>query len=294
VAPYLDLLEEYLPGFDHAVTSRGGEEGTLAQAAIEDGHRTLVAVGGDGTWSTVADRILSSERDDLVLGVLPAGTGNDFGRNLGIPGKDLEAAVKVLVDGSLLESDVGLLVGSTRHEERGEPSRDRRFFLNVVGFGFDVAVVDAAKGARFLRGELLYKVAAVGQLFRFPGFAATLEDDGGFRLAEPTLMLTITNGEHFGGGFPIAPRASVTDGLLHACHIGNARPLRRMALFDGAGKGRHESAPEVSVRAAPRFHVSFPGPFRFEADGDIYASDGRELTVEVVPGALKVLAPSGA
>jgi diacylglycerol kinase (ATP) len=292
IGSYLDLLRKHLAAFDHAVTSRSGEEAALAESAMEDGYKTIVAAGGDGTWSAVADRILSSGRPDLVLGVLPAGTGNDFGRNLGVPGNDPEGAVKVLREGRTVRCDVGRLLGPTRHEDRGERVRDQRFFLNVLGFGFDVAVVDAAKGARFLKGELLYKATALGQLFRFPGFTVTLDDDDGFRRDETTLMLTITNGVHFGGGFPIAPGASVTDGLLHACHIGNTKPLRRMVLFDGAGKGRHEGAPEVSARAAPRFRVTFPGPFRFEADGDIYASEEPGLTAEVAPAALNVLTPS--
>jgi diacylglycerol kinase (ATP) len=291
ISRYLELLSRHLAGFQYAASSRGGEEAEIAEEAIRKGFDTVVAVGGDGTWSTVADRILSLERQEVVFGVLPGGTGNDFGRNLGIPGKDLEGAVRTLVHGQVITVDVGRILGPTRHEERGERARPGRFFLNVVGFGFDVAVVDGAKGARFLRGELLYKATAVQQLFRFPGFSVTLEDDSGFRRSDLTLMLTITNGEHFGGGFPIAPGASLQDGELHACYIGNAKALRRLVLFDRAGKGRHVGSREVDALAAPRFSLSFPQPVRFEVDGDIYASSGQELTVEVRKRALQVLAP---
>ena len=275
------------------ITSRGGEEASLAEESLHNGFDTIVAVGGDGTWSTVADRILSLQRPDVVFGVLPGGTGNDFGRNLGIPGSDLEGAVRVLAEGRVASVDAGRIQGPTRHEGRGEELRGERFFLNVVGFGFDVAVVDGAKGARFLRGELLYKATAVQQLFRFPGFSVRLEDDDGFSRSDPTLMLTITNGEHFGGGFPIAPGASVQDGMLHACYIGDAKPLRRLVLFDKAGKGRHEGSGEVDARTGRRFRLGFPQPVRFEVDGDIYAAAERELNVEIIPGALKVLAPPG-
>jgi diacylglycerol kinase (ATP) len=263
----------------------------LAEKAIEAGYDTIVAAGGDGTWSVVADRILSLNRTDVTFGVLPGGTGNDFGRNLGIPGNDPERAVGILAAGRVIRVDAGRIRGPSRHEERDEVYRDERFFLNVVGFGFDVAVVDGAKGARFLRGELLYKATAVQQLFRFPGFSVTLEDDSGFSRSDPTLMLTVTNGEHFGGGFPIAPGASVQDGLLHACYVGDAKPLRRLILFDKAGKGRHEGLEEVASRAAARFTLTFPNPVRFEIDGDVYAAQRPGLEVEVVKGALRVLAP---
>lgn len=291
IPTYLELLKEHFQLFHHEVTTRGGEEGRLAEEAIRAGYSTIVAAGGDGTWSTVSDRILSLQRPDVTLGVLPGGTGNDFGRNLGIPGNDLEYAVKILAHGHRTRVDVGRVVGSSWHEGRGDSPRDERFFLNVVGFGFDVAVVDGAKGARFLRGELLYKATAVQQLFRFPGFAVTLEGDDGFRRSDPTLMLTVTNGEHFGGGFPIAPGASVSDGLLHACYIGDAKPLRRIVLFDKAGKGRHEDTDEVDARVGGRFSLTFPGPVRFEVDGDIYATDRSDLVLEIMPGALEVLTP---
>lgn len=290
---YLELLQDQLPAFDHVVTSRGGEEAAFAQEALDSGYGTIVAAGGDGTWSTVADRILSSERSDVAFGVLPGGTGNDFGRNLGIPGNDLEGAVRVLTGGHTISSDAGRLIGPTHHEERGDTPRGERFFLNVAGFGFDVAVVDQAKGARFLRGELLYKTAAVQQLFRFPGISVLLEDDAGFSRSDPTLMLTITNGEHFGGGFPIAPGADVQDGVLHACFIGDAKLFRRIVLFDRAGKGRHEECKEVTARSAASFTLTFPRPVRFELDGDIYASVETTLRLEVARSALRVLAPEG-
>jgi diacylglycerol kinase (ATP) len=239
----------------------------------------------------VADRILRIGASDITLGVLPSGTGNDFGRNLGIPGHDPEAAVAILTRGRALRVDVGRVRGPTRHEEREPESVDERYFLNVAGFGFDVAVVDEARGARFLRGELLYKTAAVKQLFRFPGCAVTLNGADGYTISRPALMLTITNGRYFGGGFPIAPNGSLTDGALHACFVEDARPLRRVRLFDAAGKGRHERFPEVHARAEPAFRLTFPGPVRFELDGDIYVGPEGALSLEVNPSALRVLAP---
>jgi len=288
---YRELLDRYLPGYRHAVSPHSGAEAPLTEEALRDGFDTIVAVGGDGTWSAVADRLLSLEAPRSTLGILPSGTGNDFGRNLGVPGGDPEAAVRILAEGGVVRVDVGQIRGITRHEERETEGRDRRFFLNVVGFGFDVAVVDQARGARFLRGELLYKTAALRQLFRFPGFQAVLEAEGGTPISAPALMLTITNGAFFGGGFPIAPGASLRDGLLHACYVEDARPLRRLLLFNGAGKGRHEGFPEVHPRVGDRFSLTFPGPVRFEVDGDIYSSPEGALSVEVRKKALPVLAP---
>jgi YegS/Rv2252/BmrU family lipid kinase len=292
IGTYLNLLNRFLPGFRHAVSPESGGEAALAEGAIREGYHTVVAAGGDGTWSAVADRILGLGIQDATLGVLPSGTGNDFGRNLGVPGDDPEEAVRILARREVVRVDVGRLRGASRHEERDTDHRNERYFLNVAGFGFDVAVVDESRGARFLRGDLLYKTAALKQLFRFPGFSVTLEGGtDGYRMSRTALMLTITNGRFFGGGFPIAPGGSLTDGALHACYVEDARPLRRLRLFDAAGKGRHEGFPEVHARAEPAFRLGFPGPVRFELDGDIYSSAEGALSVEVCPSALRVLTP---
>ena len=288
---WLDLLGRHLPGVEHAVTTRPAHEAELAERAIAQGFTTIVAAGGDGTWSHVADRLLSSGKPGLRFGLLPSGTGNDFGRNLGLSRRSPEEAVRVLARAEPRAVDVGrVLTPSVRADRPDAEFRAPRYFLNVVGFGFDVAVIDAARGARFLRGELLYKVTALQQLFRFPGFQVQVADAEGGRRSGRQLMLTVSNGCFFGGGFPIAPGATVDDGQLHACLIGDAGPWERFRLFNLAEKGRHVRSPRVALQGSTVFHIrSQPAP-RFEIDGDVYRSAGEEVTVEVIPGALQVMA----
>jgi len=166
-----------------------------------------------------------------------------------------------------------------------------RYFLNVVGFGFDVAVIEDTAGARFLRGAVLYKVTALKNLFSFPGVELKVTSD------EPTvdgrqLMLTISNGPFFGGGFPIAPAAEVADGLLDACAIGDAPPFRRMRLFQMAEKGSHVLSPFVHTRRSGRFTVSFAEPPKYEVDGEVWQADESDVVVEVVPRALRIVVPA--
>ena len=285
---YLELLQARFPGLKHATTTRPGEESSLAAQALEDDEVDLIiAVGGDGTWSNVADRILASARSDVAFGMLAAGTGNDFGRNFGLEQKSLEGAVQSLAESGERRVDVGRVTSPGVHVASGARA-EFRHFLNVVGCGFDVAVIKAAAGARFLRGEMLYKVTALQQLFRFPGFSFDLES------SEPTvsgehLMLTISNGPFFGGSFPIAPAAELDDGLLDACAIGDTTAFGRMRLFGLAEKGRHVEHERVSTRQAAAFTVRFSEPPAIEIDGDLWQSEGPEVTVEVVPNALVVV-----
>lgn len=288
---YRALLDRALPDVTYGATTRPGEERDLAEQAIDDGFDVIVAVGGDGTWSNVADRLVASGRDDVALGILPSGTGNDFGRNFGYDPRNPEEAVRVLAEGRTRPIDVGRVdsLSASEHDpDRWEP----RHFLNLIGFGFDIAVIDAAKGARFLRGELLYKMTALQQLFRFPGFHARVEPESSEARELEQLMLTISNGRYFGGGFPIAPEATVDDGLLHACIIGDAPGFTRMRLFNLAERGRHVTSDRVEVVDDHAFRVSFARPPRFEMDGDVRIAKSEVVEVRSLPAALHVLAPA--
>ncbi len=247
-------------------------------------------MGGDGTWSNVADRVVASGRTDVALGILPSGTGNDFGRNLGFRPRDPAEAVRILAEGHQRTVDVGRVETPSASEH--EPgSFESRHFVNLVGFGFDIAVIDAASRARFLRGELLYKLTALQQLFRFPGIQLGVQDDSGTARDGRHLMLTVSNGRYFGGGFPIAPSATVDDGMLHACMIADAPPMTRLRLFNMAEKGRHPASNRVTLLHEPHFRLTFDAPPRFEMDGDVRQAAEDTLDVSLLPGALRVVAP---
>ncbi len=292
---YLSLLETHLPGFRHGITTRPGEESVLAEQALQDGFELIVAVGGDGTWGSVADRIIASGRDDVALGLLAAGTGNDFGRNFGLSTRTPEAAVRTLAEGRVVRVDAGRVTsaGSRTEVAPGTPgSTGPRYFINVVGFGFDVAVIEAARGARFLKGGLLYKVTALRQLFTFRGVPLTLTPEREPGVDGRYLMVTVSNGPFFGGAVPIAPAAELTDGMLDACAIGDAHALARAGLFHQASTGRHVLSPRVHSRRDTRFVLSFEEPPQYEVDGDVWQAEGTEVVIEVAPAALSIVVPA--
>jgi diacylglycerol kinase (ATP) len=273
-----------------AATTRPGEEGELAGAAAGDGYDVVVAVGGDGTWSNVADRLVASGRDDVALAILPCGTGNDFGRNFGFDPRNPAEAVRVLSDGHTRVIDVGR-VETPSASEHAPDRYEARHFLNLIGFGFDIAVIDAAAGARILRGELLYKLTALQQLFRFRGVDVSLTSTGGVRRSAHLLMLTVSNARYFGGGFPIAPHAAIDDGRLHACQIRDAPPFGRLRLFNLAERGRHTKSDRVEILDDQGFRLCFESPPRFEMDGDVRRAEGNTIDVRALPSALRVIAP---
>ena len=121
---FLSLLEKHIPGFTHAGTSSAGEESVLAEQAIAEGFDLIVAVGGDGTWSKVADRIVDSGKENVALGLLASGTGNDFGRNFSVSIRNPDLAVRMLARGVVRTVDVGrVITGATPLRARAGPPR---------------------------------------------------------------------------------------------------------------------------------------------------------------------------
>lgn len=257
---------------DIRLTSLKGDERSVALRAIEDGVRTIVAVGGDGTWGNVANTIINSGAD-VRLALAAAGTGNDFAKTVGAPARDFAATARLAVDGPDTRVDVGAIEG--------------KYFLNVTGFGFDIAVIEDVEKITWLRGDAVYTYSSLRQLFGYKGVSI----DVGGRGAAQHLMLIVANGKNFGGSFRIAPEASITDGKLDAIAIGIAPPLRRMKLFSAAARGTHVVLPEVRAEQASCFRITFPTPPAYETDGEYNRAASATLEVRCVPGALRVVTP---
>jgi len=204
-----------------------------------------------------------------------------------------DRAVQALANGFVRHLDVGrILTGASPLRPEAGPTETSkgRHFLNLVGFGFDVAVIEDTAGARFLRGELLYQMTALKNLFFYSGVPLVLESDGPTVDADH-LMLTISNAPFFGGGYLIAPAAELDDGLLDACAIGNTPAFKRLRLFNAAPKGRHVVSDHVQMRQSARFSVRFPSPPKYEVDGELWQAEGTEVIVEAVPRALRMVVP---
>ena len=279
--PVLRALAEATGGarIAHAVTARGGDEVAVAQQALSQGYRRLVAVGGDGTWSNVGNAILRSGVD-AALGLVAGGTGCDLAKSLEVPAQDVGAAARVVGGGRTRSIDAGVVEG--------------RYFFNIVGFGFDIAVIEDTWKVNYLRGAPLYLYCAVRQLYRFPGFPVEVAVDGRPGTREEMLMLVIANARVFGGGFKVAPRADLGDGQLDLVAFSNMPRRRRFPIMVSLLRGTHEGAPEVRTGRAGTFHLRFAGPPTYERDGEWTRAGSSELEIGTRRAALRVLVPSDA
>jgi diacylglycerol kinase (ATP) len=262
---------------DVRLTTGKADERTIAARAIADGATTLVAVGGDGTWSNVANGLLSAGAGDSVrLALVAAGTGNDFAKTVGAPASDVAATARLVVDGAEIRVDVGHI--------------EDQFFLNIAGFGFDIAVLEDIPSIPYLKGDAVYIASALRQLVGYGGVDIDITSPQGRRGVTRHLMLILANAKNFGGAFKIAPHASLTDGALDAISIHDASTWRRLNLFGAAARGTHIGQAEVVTEAAASFTIHFATPPAYETDGEYRQARSADVEVRCIPGALRVVA----
>ena len=263
-------------GVEVGLTTAKGDEERLAHQAIGQGFDRIVAVGGDGTTSNVAHAIMETGKP-VSLGLVPGGTGCDLARSLDIPRNDLKRCAEIVTAGKTRAIDVGKVEG--------------RHFLNVAGFGFDIAVLERSFKVKWLRGELLYLYCALLEMKAYPGFHLTSVLDSQPGPAGIHMMVIVANAKKFGGGFAIAPDASLEDGKLDIVTFGELGFFERLKAMGALMKGEHNALEGVSTVLASRAVFNFKAAPSFETDGEWRQARGASLTIETLPKALNVLVP---
>ncbi len=267
-------LERRHIAYDLHYTNEPMEAIDVAKMGIEAGFTRIVAMGGDGTVNEVANGVLGSA---AALGVIPAGTGNDFVRMLGIPADPLQA-VQMLPRAAERTVDIGRVA-------------EDRYFVNGLGIGIDAQVARDVLAMQHLRGAPAYIYAAIKEVFRFEAFPVKIEGQG---ISEDLrcLSLGVSNGKYCGGGFMLAPRATVDDGLIDVAAIGDFPRAERLLRLPQARAGKHLKLSQVHYIQVPRITLASEAKLIAHIDGEPYELPRTAFTVSVVPKALRVLVPA--
>jgi diacylglycerol kinase (ATP) len=256
-----------------ALVGRDGDEASdLAGRAVADGVDGLVVVGGDGMVHLAVQHLAGT---DVPLGVVPAGTGNDVARYLGVPRHDATAAAEVVASGRQRRMDLARAGGV--------------HYATVLACGFDSLVNERANAMRRPRGQLRYTLATAAELRALSPVRFTLELDGCRREVDATLV-AVGNGPSYGGGLRICEGATVDDGLLDVVVIGPVGRAELVRVFPRLFRGTHTTHPQYQHHRARRVSVAAPGIVAY-ADGERLAA--LPLTVDVVPRALSVFVGTG-
>ncbi|HET9861074.1 MAG TPA: YegS/Rv2252/BmrU family lipid kinase [Nocardioidaceae bacterium] len=253
------------------LAGRDGDEALdLARQCVAEGVESLVVCGGDGMVHLATQALAGT---DTNLGIIPAGTGNDVARYLGIPRNDPQLAADVVV-GSFVRTIDMAQVGPA-------------YFVTVLASGFDSKVNERANRLRWPRGQMRYTLATLAELRVFEPLPYVLELDGETRRLE-AMLVAVGNGPSFGGGLRITHGAVMDDGLLDVVVIKPMSKPELVRTYPKLYSGRHVTHPQYEHHLVRSITIAAPGVVAY-ADGERLGS--LPLTVNVAPNALRVLAP---
>ncbi len=277
-------MKSYGLGFDLVRTEQPWHAAEIAEKAVKDGYDVIVTASGDGTANEAINGMMRARNagfNKCAFSILPVGTGNDMAYGLGIRGT-LEESLATLAADHRKIIDVGFV--------KGGDYPDGRYFANGVGIGFDAMVGFVAVKIRWARGLLAYLVAVIQTVFIYFK-APTVEisyNDASFE--QPSLMVSIMNGQRMGGGFYMAPQGDPGDGHFDLCVVSNPSRPRIFGLVPHFLNGTQASQPEVTTGRTHKINVkATKGTLPAHCDGETLCEEGDELSMEIVPAAIEII-----
>jgi len=283
IARDLRSITEQHGGVDWTGTVYPGHAIELAKQAGEQEYDMVIAMGGDGTVHEVINGLMQVPAEKRpILGVVPAGSGNDFSHAISMSPKSDHALVYTL-NHAPSAVDLGLMT-----DEHGK----KEYFDNTIGIGFDTVVTIRSHKLPIVRGFLMYLTAVI-QTIVLNHNAMTMQiETEDQKWEQSNLLLTMCNGPREGGGFMMAPEAKIDDGILHYAMIKSVSRPMMFRLIPEVMKGTHGRFKQVTMGTCKKMSVSADRPMYIHTDGEIYSGFGtniRKVTLEVLPNALKVV-----
>ncbi len=295
-----------------AFQSNGDIEWRMGMPAAGDQADVILLFGGDGTIHRHLGQLVKLGRPVLII---PAGSGNDFARALGLLRvRDSLAAWQKFCGGAnnIGRIDLGTItpIDSGNAPSLAEPAHSARlaarYFCCVAGVGLDCEVARRAnKLPRWLRGQGGYVLSLAPTIFTFAPLPMKIltaaeqgvEGDSGAanekgwtaRSDQPTTLAAFANTPFYGGGMKIAPQAKMDDGLLDVCIVGGVDPFKLFCMFPSVYTGHHLKISEVEYFHAGRVRVETEHPLAVYADGEYVCHTPVEVAIQ--RAAMQVVTP---
>jgi len=247
----------------------------FVRQAIKDGAQRIVAGGGDGTLNAVVNAMIWGDaRPKASLGILPLGTANDFARGAGIDAKDLMGALELACTGSPTKIDVGRM--------------NDQYFINVASAGFGAEVTATTpQDMKKLLGGMAYSIMGFVKAFQFEPYEGRLILPDGVVKEGSMLIMAVGNSRFAGGGYEVAPQASVTDGLLDVAVVSGLRPDNLSRMVEELRDPVNPRNEHLLYRQLSAFTIETGKPLHVNLDGE--PIKGTHFEFQCCPEALSVV-----
>lgn len=257
--------------YDIRITEERGQGEKIAREAVDKGYTHIISVGGDGTAYEVINGIGSG---NVVLGILPSGTGNDFVRMTKTP-KDYDEILKNFKDAKTKKIDIGKV--------------NNRYFLNYSSVGIDSEIVKETESIKkYISGPSAYVVGVFKTLIKYKNKEVDILIDGK-KIKRNIELIAVGNGKYYGGGMKINPSADLEDGLLDICIVNKMNKLKFALLFSTVFKGNHTKFKEVEIFRGKEVKIFGDDSLLLNADGDMIGNI--PAVIEVQKESVEVIVP---
>ncbi len=260
---------------DVCIPWRGKDLRKFVRQAIESGVRRIVAGGGDGTLNAVVNAMMRKRKAPKTsLGILPLGTANDFARGAGIDGGNLTAALELACTGKPTKIDLGRMNG--------------RYFINVASAGFGAEITATTpQDVKKALGGVAYTLTGLVKAFQLQPYQGRLIFADGTVEEGSMLIMAVGNSRFAGGGYDVAPKASLTDGMLDVAVVSGQKPERLGDLVAESKDPTNLENKHLLYRQLAAFTIESEKPLHVNLDGEPYVGDRFEF--RCCPKALSVI-----
>lgn len=259
-------IQEIDPQAPIRMTERPGHASEIASEFVENGYNTILVAGGDGTVHEVGSVLVG--REDLALGIISAGTGNDYNYMAGFPDHFEESHWAAMKMRNTRAFDVGICNG--------------QYFFNGMGLGFDATMTAASHADREKTGKTSkgrYTMIILKTLIGYREDKRLMAVDGSAE-DKTSFLTTIAVGRRFAGSYHLTPRAIPDDGLLDICDVGRLSLLQRLNILTKVPKGTHLSHPSVEYMNCSCCRFDFDHDVPAHLDGELIFSKSFEISLK--------------
>ena len=278
------LIKEAI-AFESIITTKPKDACHYTVSNIKKGIRTFIVVGGDGTLNEVTNGIMSQTHcptSDITLGIIPNGTGNDFARTLNIP-HSINALASIIKNHKKTLIDIG------RVKYKSGSKTDNAFFINMLGFGFDVSVNKLAiqLSSSGYKGILIYLYCMIKTVISYKKRDVSIKVDNTIHSFPKTFSICIANGIFHGGGVRQAPNANPSDGIFHVSVIHTLKNISAFLNLPNFYSGKFIEKSFANELTGKSFELLSENNVEVELDGEIL--EGTPNKIDIMPGAINFI-----